>query len=156
MKKQNFTKFIEEDLIPYIDNKFPTTPYRTLIGHSYAGLFVINALINHPHLFENYLAIDPSIEWDNQKLLKEAKVKLKSESFKGKSLFVSLAAEQLHKMDEKVTIDNIMEDTTEFTLFARSIIDFSNFTETLIRILSSVSITFVLVILSQFFVLKKK
>ena len=126
---ENFTKFIEKELMPHIDNKYPTTPYRTLIGHSFAGLFTINTLINHPHLFENYIAIDPSIEWDNQKLLKDAKTKLLSESFKGKSLFVSLAAEQLHMMDEKVTIDNIMEDTTEFTLFARSIIDFSNFAE---------------------------
>jgi len=41
-------------------------------------------------------------------------------------------------------------------LFFIEVFSFSNFTETLIRILSSVSITFVLVILSQFFVLKKK
>jgi len=127
---EKFTKFIEEELIPYIDGKYQTSPYRTLIGHSYAGLFTINMLINHAHLFENYIAIDPSIEWDNQKLLKEAKMKLQSESFKNKSLFVSLAAEQLHMWDEKVTIDNVMEDSSEFSLFARSIIAFSKHAET--------------------------
>lgn len=121
-----FTQFIEEELIPHIDSIYPTTQYRTLIGHSYAGLFTINTLLNHQHLFENYIAIDPSIEWDNQKLLKEAKEKFKIENFKGKSLFVSLAAEQLHMQNENVTIDNIMSDTTEFSLFARSIIEFSN------------------------------
>lgn len=124
---EKFTRFIEKELIPYIDNKYPTTPYRTLIGHSYAGLFTLNMLINHKHLFENYIAIDPSIEWDNQKLLKEAKQKLISDKYEGKSLFVSLAAEQLHMWDEGITMENIMEDSSEFTLFARSIIDFSTF-----------------------------
>jgi len=124
----NFKQFIEKELIPYIDKTFPTTPYRTLIGHSYAGLFTLDMLINNKHLFKNYIAIDPSIEWDNQKLLIQAKEKLKSESFKGKSLFVSLAAEQLHMQNHSITIDNIMKDTSEYTLFARSIIDFSNFT----------------------------
>ena len=125
---KNFTQFIEKELIPYIDRKYPTTPYRTLIGHSYAGLFTINMLINHKHIFENYIAIDPSIEWDDQKLLKEAKQKLISDNYKGKSLFVSLAAEQLHMWNEEITMENIMSDSSEFTLFARSIIDFSNFT----------------------------
>jgi predicted alpha/beta superfamily hydrolase len=125
---KNFTKFIEKELIPYIDSKYPTTPYRTLIGHSYAGLFTLNILINHQHIFENYIAIDPSIEWDNQQLLKEAKQKLHSDNYTGKSLFVSLAAEQLHMWNEDITMENIMEDSSEFTLFARSIIDFSRFT----------------------------
>jgi len=123
----NFTQFIEKELIPFVDSKFHTTSYRTLIGHSYAGLFTINILINHAHLFQNYIAIDPSLDWDNQKLLKQAKEKLQTANFKGKSLFVSLAAEQLHMWDEKVTINNIMEDTSEFSLFGRSIIEFSNF-----------------------------
>ena len=124
---KNFRQFIEKELIPYIDKTFPTTNYRTLIGHSYAGLFTLNMLINNNHLFKNYIAIDPSIEWDNQKLLKQAKEKLNTQSYQGKSLYVSLAAEQLHMWNENVTIDNIMEDTSEFTQFARSIIDFSNF-----------------------------
>ena len=124
---ENFTKFIEQELIPLIDSRYPTLPYRTLIGHSYAGLFTINMLINHGHLFQNYIAIDPSLDWDDQKLLKQAKEKFKTEDYSGKSLFVSLAAEQLHIQDESITIDNIMSDTSEFSLFARSIIEFSNF-----------------------------
>lgn len=126
---ENFTEFMENELIPYIDNKYKSLGHRTLIGHSYAGLFTINMLINHKHIFQNYIAIDPSLDWDNQKLLKEAKEKLTSESYKGKSLFVSLAAEQLHIWDEEVTMENIMNDSSEFTLFARSIIEFSNYTK---------------------------
>ena len=126
---EKFTQYIEDELIPFIDKNYPTTPYRTLIGHSYGGLFTINMLINHNTLFKNYIAIDPSLDWDNQKLLKQAKDKLASENFNGKSLFVSMSAEQLHMWDETVTVENLMENTSEFTLFPRSIMEFSNFVE---------------------------
>lgn len=122
-----FTSFIEKELIPYVENKYNSSTYRTLIGWSYGGLFTINTLINHPELFTNYIAIDPSLDWDDQKLLKEAKIKLQQENFKGKSLFVSLAAGQLHMLDEKINLNNVMKDTSEFTLFGRSIIEFSDF-----------------------------
>jgi len=124
-KADDFSKFIEKELIPFIENKYPVTNFRTLIGHSYGGLFTIYTLINHPHLFANYLAIDPSLDWDNQKLLKEAQEILTTQKYKNKSLFMSLSG-QLHMQNSKVTIDNVMQDTTEFTLFARSNIAFSN------------------------------
>ncbi|MBN4070836.1 alpha/beta hydrolase [Olleya sp. AH-315-F22] len=121
----NFGNFIETELIPFIENKYPVTNFRTLIGHSYGGLFAIYTLINHPKLFSNYLAIDPSLDWDDQKLLTEAQEKLSSKNYKGKSLFLSLNG-QLHMQNPKVTIDNVMQDTSDFTLFARSNITFSN------------------------------
>ena len=121
----NFIKFIEKELIPFIENKYPVTNFRTLIGHSYGGLFTIYTLINHANLFANYLAIDPSLDWDDQKLLIEAQEILSSQNYIGKSLFLSLSG-QLHMQDYNVTIDNVMQDTTEFTLFARSNIAFSN------------------------------
>ncbi|MDB4727847.1 alpha/beta hydrolase-fold protein [Saprospiraceae bacterium] len=119
-----FMEFFEKELIPYIENRYPATSYRTLIGHSYGGLFTINALINHTHLFENYLAIDPSLDWDNQKLLKQSEKILKNKSFKRKSVFLSLGS-VLHLQNADIDIHNVMEDTSEYTLFARSNIEFN-------------------------------
>lgn len=119
-----FTSFLASELIPFVEKNYPVTNYRTLIGHSYGGLFTVNMLLKHTELFENYLAIDPSMDWDEQKLLKESKEILSQNSFAGKSLFVSLGG-QLHMADTDITIDNVMKDTTEFTLFARSIIEMS-------------------------------
>ena len=124
---EEFTKFLKDELMPYIDKAYPTTSYRTLIGHSYAGLFTIYTLLNNSELFTNYLAIDPSIEWDNQKLLADAKEKFKKDNFQEKSLFVALAAEQLHMQDESVTIENVINDESEFSQFSRTIIDFLEF-----------------------------
>jgi len=114
----NFSKFIETELIPFVENKYPVTNFRTLIGHSYGGLFTIYTLIHHPQLFSNYLAIDPSLDWDNQQLIKEAKDKVSSADYKGKSLFMSLGGSGM-------TLNEIKKDTTGFTIFSRSNIAFS-------------------------------
>jgi predicted alpha/beta superfamily hydrolase len=121
----NFRKFIQEELIPFIESKYPVTNYRTLIGHSYGGLFVISTLIHQPNLFANYLAIDPSLDWDNQRLIKESEEIFKNQDYKNKSLFMSLSG-QLHMQNSEITIDNVMQDTTDYTLFSRSNITFSN------------------------------
>lgn len=124
----DFIMSIEKELIPYIEKNYPVTNYRTLIGHSYGGLFTINVLINHTDLFENYLAIDPSLDWDNQKLLKQSKEVIKSKSLEGKSLFITLSG-QLHMQNYDITINNVMQDSSEYTLFARSNIEFFKFAE---------------------------
>lgn len=120
----NFIKFIETDLIPFVENKYPVTNFRTLIGHSYGGLFALYSLVHHPQLFSNYLAIDPSLDWDNQKLIREAKEKVSTANYKGKSLFMSLGS-HLHLQKFDMTLDEMKEDTTDFTIFSRSNIAFS-------------------------------
>ncbi len=47
----NFSIFLETELIPFIESKYPVTNFRTLIGHSYGGLFTIFTLIHHPNYF---------------------------------------------------------------------------------------------------------
>ncbi len=121
----NFRKFIQEELIPFVESKYPVTNYRTLIGHSYGGLFTISTLIHQPNLFANYLAIDPSLDWDNQKLLNEAQEIIATQNYENKALFMSLSG-QLHMQNSEITIDNVMQDTTDYTLFPRSNITFSN------------------------------
>lgn len=115
---ENFSKFIETELIPFVENKYPVTDFRTLIGHSYGGLFALYSLVHHPDLFFNYLAIDPSLDWDNQRLIKELKDKVSSANYRGKSLFMSLGGSGM-------TLNEIKKDTTDFTIFSRSNIAFS-------------------------------
>lgn len=88
---ERFTDFIAQELIPYIDNKYPTASNKTFVGHSFGGLLVVNTLINRPELFNNYIAIDPSLWWDNEVLTREIADKLSSEKHKNKTLFLSIA-----------------------------------------------------------------
>ncbi len=115
----NFLKFIKDELIPYVESNYRVTDYRTLIGHSYGGLFAMYSLVNDPDIFDNYLCVDPSLDWDNQKLLKQTKDVLSKQDFSKKSLYVSLSG-QLHMQNPEITINNVMQDTTDFTIFSRS------------------------------------
>jgi predicted alpha/beta superfamily hydrolase len=57
--------FIEKELMPYIDKTYRTKSFRLLAGHSYGGLFTVNALLKRPHLFQAYFAFSPSLQWNN-------------------------------------------------------------------------------------------
>ncbi len=118
---EKFTSFIEKELIPYIDSAYPTAPYRMLIGHSLGGLMVVNTLINHTDLFNAYLAIDPSLWWDNQKLLKQAETVLQQKKFDNKTLFLAIA----NTMNPGMDTTRVISDTTGNTLHIRSILEFA-------------------------------
>lgn len=88
---EKFESFIEKELIPHIDSVYPVAPYRMLIGHSFGGLTVMNIMMNHTNMFNSYVAIDPSMWWDNRKLLNKAGEAFKQKKFEGKSLFLGVA-----------------------------------------------------------------
>lgn len=112
-----FMAYIEKELMPFIESKYPVQPYKVLVGHSFGGLTVINALINHPHMFSAYLSIDPGMWWDNEKLLRQAQDVLKNKTFGNKSLYMSIANTLTPGMDSA----SAMSDTTMQTQFFRSI-----------------------------------
>jgi predicted alpha/beta superfamily hydrolase len=115
---EKFTDFIKTELMPHIDSTYPTAPFKMLIGHSLGGLIVINALIHHPDMFNAYVAIDPSMWWDNQKLLKQASDALKQNSYAGKWLYMGIANTMPPGMDTL----QVRKDSTRPTLHIRSIL----------------------------------
>jgi uncharacterized protein len=88
---EKFTVFLEKELIPYINSKYPVSSSRVLIGHSFGGLTAMNILLNHTKLFNSYAAIDPSMWWDDQKLLQQSKTILSQKKFENISLFLAIA-----------------------------------------------------------------
>jgi uncharacterized protein len=88
---EKFTTFIEKELIPFVDSVYPAAPYRVLIGHSYGGLFCVNTFLNHTNLFNGYVAIDPSLNWDNNLVVNQAKEILSGKDFNGTSFYLSIA-----------------------------------------------------------------
>ncbi len=63
---EEFLEFIKNELIPMIDSKFRTEKNdRTLVGHSYGGLFCFYTLFTEPHLFNKYVILSPVLFWDN-------------------------------------------------------------------------------------------
>jgi uncharacterized protein len=61
----NFLSFLTRELVPMVEKKYRTRPYRILVGHSHGGLFASYVLAEKPASFQAYLAIDPSLSWNN-------------------------------------------------------------------------------------------
>jgi predicted alpha/beta superfamily hydrolase len=68
-----FFNLIENVVKPGIVRRYTIDRTRqTLMGHSLGGEFTLRTLINHPAAFQNYVALSPSIWWDDVALLKDA------------------------------------------------------------------------------------
>lgn len=117
---KNFLDFIEKELVPYVEKNYPATGYKTFVGHSLGGLMVIDALVERPNLFNNYVAIDPSLWWDDQELLIRASQVLSTHKYDGKALYVGIA----NTMFEGMNFKEVERDTTETTQHIRSIKQF--------------------------------
>ncbi len=69
---KNFRAFITNELMPEINKSYKTNKSKGIIGESLAGLFVMETLFLKPDSFDFYIAIDPSLWWNNQYLVKNA------------------------------------------------------------------------------------
>ena len=86
-----FFDFLTKELIPHIDARYRTMPYRILVGHSFGGITALNALYEIPETFNAYVAIDPSLWWDHDTLLRKAKGYFGSARLEHKALYVAQA-----------------------------------------------------------------
>lgn len=88
---RNFLEFLRTELIPHIEARYRAAPYRVFVGHSLGGITAINALYTMPTVFNAYVAIDPSLWWDNELLLREARQRLAQPGLEGRTLYVAQA-----------------------------------------------------------------
>lgn len=86
-----FLKYLEKDLIPFIDSIRGGKGPRILFGHSAGGIFGLYTLINKPHLFNAHLVIDPALHWDQQQLLKTFKATLSSIETPKKFIYLGIS-----------------------------------------------------------------
>ena len=82
----NYIAFIKNELIPYIEKKYPARGFRTLQGGSLGGLFGMYTFFKEPDLFQSYMLNDPAFWWDNGLLMKMAAEKLPTLPNPGRTL----------------------------------------------------------------------
>jgi predicted alpha/beta superfamily hydrolase len=68
----DFRKYMVNEVMPWIESHYRSGPRRALIGESLAGLFVVDTLLREPELFDDYIAISPSLWWDDRALTSQA------------------------------------------------------------------------------------
>ena len=115
-----FTTFMEKELMPYIQSTYPVSSYKTYVGHSLGGLAVIHTLLTRPALFNSYIAIDPSLWWDNALINSMLDSLDHPTKYDHASLFVGMA----NTLPEGMTIYTVPRDTTKATEHQRAIMEF--------------------------------
>lgn len=90
----NFINFIETELQPYIQKTYKTNETKYIIGQSLGGLLATEILLKKPTLFTHYLIVSPSLWWDNESLLKEAKSLLSKQSNMKNYVYISVGDEE--------------------------------------------------------------
>lgn len=94
-----FLKFIQQELVPYIDTNYRTQPYRIIAGHSLAGQFALYAKTKVPDLFKSTILISPAVHDDNKKLLSDFGLLLQNNKQLSGKLFVTIGNENTQKVD---------------------------------------------------------
>jgi uncharacterized protein len=99
-----FRTFIRQELMPEIKARYRITNETAIIGESFAGLFVVETFLLEPDLFDTYIAFDPSLWWNNQKLVNNAAEHLATRIKSAKTLYMATSDEkEIASITEKFT-----------------------------------------------------
>ena len=90
-----FRAFVKDELIPEIQKRYRTTGERAIVGESLAGLFVVETLFLDPDLFDTYIALSPSLWWNDSKMALGAKDWLKAHPGLRKSFYLTSAGDDI-------------------------------------------------------------
>lgn len=89
-----FRKFIRNELMPEVKRRYRTTDETAIVGESLAGLFVVETFLLEPDLFDTYIAFDPSLWWNNRKLVHGAGEQLRARPTLQKTLYFASSDEK--------------------------------------------------------------
>ena len=88
-----FLRFITDELIPWVENEYPAEALdRTLVGHSWGGLFALYALF-HSTDFHRYVVCDPDVNYENRVLFEDEQAYAKAHDNLRAKLFISVSNE---------------------------------------------------------------
>ena len=89
-----FLDFVEKELVPFVEAKYRTAPFRIFAGHSLGGLLALDALVERPDLFGASIAASPALGWDHDVILAKVADFLAGRKELRHTLFVTMADEE--------------------------------------------------------------
>lgn len=96
----NFSKFMETELIPYLEKTYGVQfCEKTIFGHSMGGLGVLSFLVLSPAIFDNYISASPSTMYDDHFIFKKIE---ESGSLRFQAVFLTAALNDANGYRENV------------------------------------------------------
>jgi len=88
-----FRSFIREELMPQVKTRYRTTSETAIVGESLAGLFVVETFLLEPDLFDTYIAFDPSLWWNDHKMVDASADRLRTWKGSDKTLYLATSGD---------------------------------------------------------------
>lgn len=108
---RKFIDFLEREVQPYIQANYATSGQKIIIGQSLGGLLATEILFKKPKLFTDYLIISPSLWWDNETLLKDAKMFLGAHPDISANVYISVGTEGQIMEREAKTLAELLKNS---------------------------------------------
>jgi len=88
-----FRAFLRDELLPEIGLRVRASEQRAIVGESLAGLFVLETFFEEPDLFDTYVALSPSLWWNDGALARGAAAALRTRLRKPATLYFATASD---------------------------------------------------------------
>jgi len=79
-RSDRFRRFLTDELLPFVEERYRCADHRLLIGQSAAGVFATEQLLLEPETFDAYFIVSPALYWNEESLVATAPERLREMS----------------------------------------------------------------------------
>ncbi|MBN8469072.1 alpha/beta hydrolase [Corallococcus exiguus] len=90
-----FRAFLRDELMPHVRREYRVTDETAIIGESAAGLFIMETFFLQPGMFGTFIALSPSIWWNNDEWVRRAEERLKASPDMKATLYLASAGDDV-------------------------------------------------------------
>ena len=105
---EKFLQFIREELIPVVERDYKKRPYRVISGSSLGGFLVLHTFLEHPDMFNAYIASSPAMRMDNSAYMKIAEETINKATVRNCRLFFSVGNEPGSYIPNATKLDSLL------------------------------------------------
>ncbi len=92
---KKYLAHLKTEVIPYIEKNYRVnTEHRALSGSSFGGLFVMYTLYEETNLFDRYIALSPSVDWDDNYIARRDEAFAKKHKELNARLYIAYGEEE--------------------------------------------------------------
>ncbi len=92
-KASDTVAFLREEMLPWVDRSYRTTPFRVLWGHSLGGMMTMHVLIVAANLFDGFIAISPDLARSDYAMVNALAASFEHHQGRPERLFVAVGDE---------------------------------------------------------------
>jgi len=89
---EKFRQYLSADVIPWATRRY-RTDRKVLTAASLGGLFVLDTFLERPDMFDDYIALTPSLWWDEGRIVDQAASKLARHRASNRRLYLTMGDE---------------------------------------------------------------